>query len=57
MKFLSVNLTKYIEDLYAEKNGVFLWWQLVKDLAFSLQRLGTLNWCRFDPWPGKFHMP
>ena len=21
-----------------------------------LQRLESLRWCRFDPWPGKFHM-
>ena len=27
----------------------------VKDLALLLQRLGSLLWCRFRPWPGNFH--
>ena len=31
--------------------------QWVKDPALSLQGLGSLLWCMFDPWPGKFHMP
>ena len=31
------------------------WW--VEDLALSLQQLGSLLWCRFDPWPENFHMP
>ena len=31
--------------------------QRVKDLASSLQRLRSLLWRRFDPWPGNFHMP
>ena len=30
--------------------------QWVKDLALSLQQLGLLLWCRFDPWPGNYHM-
>ena len=25
----------------------------VKDLALSLQRLRSLLWCRFHPWPGE----
>ena len=29
---------------------------VVKDLAFSLLRLGSLLWLRFDPWPGNFCM-
>ena len=28
----------------------------VKDPALSLQRLGSLLWCGFDPWPLNFHM-
>ena len=31
--------------------------QRVKDLESSLQRVGSRLWLRFDPWPGKFHMP
>jgi len=27
-----------------------------RDLALSLQQLGWLLWCRFDPWLGSFHM-
>ena len=27
-----------------------------KDPAFSLLWLRSLLWCRFDPWPGNFHM-
>ena len=30
--------------------------QWVKDLVLSLQRLGLLLWCRFDPWLRNFHM-
>ena len=29
--------------------------QWVKDLV-SLQWLGLLLWCRFDPWPRNFHI-
>ena len=29
--------------------------QQVKDPVLSLQRLGSLLWCRFDPWPGNFY--
>ena len=29
----------------------------VKDPVSSLQRLGSLLWCRVDPWPGNSHMP
>ena len=28
--------------------------QWVKDPALSLQRLGLLLWCRFNPWPRNF---
>ena len=28
---------------------------VVKDWALSLQWLGLLLWCGFDPWPGNFH--
>ena len=28
----------------------------VKDPALSLQRLGSLLWCRFKPWPWKLHI-
>ena len=28
----------------------------VKDLVLSLLWLGSLLWCRFDPWPGNFCM-
>ena len=31
--------------------------QWVRDPALSLQCLGLLLWCGFDPWPGNFHMP
>ena len=31
--------------------------QRVKDLALSLQWLESLLWHRFNPWPGKIHMP
>ena len=31
--------------------------QQVKYLALSLQWLWSLLLCRFDPWPGNFHMP
>ena len=27
--------------------------QQVKDWALSVQWLGWLLWCRFDPWPGE----
>ena len=37
--------------------GVFSVAQQVRDPALSLQRLVLLLWCRFDPWPGNFHMP
>ena len=30
--------------------------QRVKDPVLSLQQLGLLLWCRFDPWPGYFYM-
>ena len=30
--------------------------QWVKDLALSLQQLGSLLWHGFDPWSGNFHM-
>ena len=30
--------------------------QWVKDPALSLQWLGLLLWCGFDPWPRNFHM-
>ena len=30
--------------------------QRVKDLALSLQQLGSLLWCGFDPWHGNFHL-
>ena len=30
--------------------------QGVKVPALSLQRLGSLPWCGFDPWPRNFHM-
>ena len=30
--------------------------QQVKDLALSVQHLGSLLWNGFDPWPGNFHM-
>ena len=29
---------------------------VVKDLALSLQQLGTLLWFKFDPWPGNFRV-
>ena len=29
----------------------------IKDLALSLQWLGLLLWCRFNPWPRNFHLP
>ena len=31
--------------------------QWIKDLVVSLQQLGSLLQCSFDPWPGNFHMP
>ena len=31
------------------------WW--IMDLMLSLQQFGSLLWCGFDPWQGKFHMP
>ena len=31
--------------------------QWVKDPALSQLWLGSLPWCRFDPWPWDFHMP
>ena len=30
--------------------------QQVKDLALSLQWLGSLLWLGFYPWPGNFYM-
>ena len=30
--------------------------QWVKDLALSLQQLGSLLWCGFDLWPGNFYV-
>ena len=29
----------------------------VKNLAMSLQWLGSLLWCGFNPWPRNFYMP
>ena len=29
----------------------------VKDLMLSLQWLGSLLWCGFNPWPWNFHVP
>ena len=34
-----------------------MWLSRGKDSALSLQWLRSLLWHRFDPWPGKFHMP
>ena len=31
--------------------------QQVKDSVLSLQQLGLLLWCGFDPWPGNSHVP
>ena len=31
--------------------------QQVKGLTLSLQRLRSLLWQGFSPWPGNFHMP
>ena len=31
--------------------------QWIKDWGLSLQWLGLLLWCGFDPWPGNFHRP
>ena len=31
--------------------------QWVKDLALSLQWLGSLLWCRFDSWPWDWGLP
>ena len=31
--------------------------QWVKDPVLSLQRLRSLLWCGFDPWPGNFCIP
>ena len=45
-------------DLQKQKhfwNSLMVQW--VKNLAWSLQCLGSLLWCGFDPWPGNFHMP
>ena len=30
--------------------------QQVKDLVLSQQWLGSLLWCRFEPWHRNFHM-
>ena len=30
--------------------------QQFEDLALSLWWLGFMMWCKFDPWPGNFHM-
>ena len=30
---------------------------MVEDPVLSLQQLGLLLWCGFDPWPGNFRMP
>ena len=46
----------FILKLFYLKNlniGVQLW---VMDLALSLQRLRSLLWHRFDPWPRNFHI-
>ena len=31
--------------------------QWVKDLVWFMLWLRPLLWCKFDPWPGNFHMP
>ena len=36
--------------------GIFLVAQQVKDLASSLQELGSLLWHRFDPWLRNLHV-
>ena len=42
-------------DFYISKNevGSSL---VVKGLALSLQQLGLLQWYRFSPWAGNFHI-
>ena len=42
--------------LYKPKTASSFVVQWVKDLVLSLQWLGLLLWCRFDPLPRKFHM-
>ena len=37
------------------KRGSSLVGQQAKDLALSLQQLGSLLWHGFDCWPGSFH--
>ena len=39
-----------------ENSRISLATQQVKNLALSLQQLGSLLWHGFDPWPGKFFM-
>ena len=29
--------------------------QWITNPVLSLQKLGLLLWCGFDPWPGNFH--
>ena len=45
----------YVTDAAIKRKNNKKWSSLVaqqvKDLALSLL------WCRFDPWPGNFHMP
>ena len=42
-------------NIFPQQSSLVAQW--VKDLALSLQELGLLLWCRFDPWPEYLHMP
>lgn len=43
---------KYLQGSYLEAQ-----WVGVKDPVLSLQQLGSLLWCRFNPCSGNIHMP
>ena len=41
----------------SSKEGSSLVSQRIKDLALALQRLRSLLWLEFNPWPGNMHVP
>ena len=52
---LEFNAAKKNEEWKRDRSCLVV--QQVKDLALSVQELGSLLWHRFDPWPRNFHMP
>ena len=54
--WFSRRISVVIHPYYRDTLGNSLVVQQVKALVLSLPWLGSLLWCRFDTWPGSFHM-